>query len=92
MAVNRAMSFVIILTVYIIAVVIHLISAILFAPDTILFEMAAEAERFAGGHRAALWHEILAVWMPVLSALGVTAWGFVNEYRRQTQTATRRSR
>ena len=92
MTVNRGMAFVIMCTVYIIAIIVHLMAAVLFDPSGQLFELAADAERFSGERRATLWHEILTVWVPVLAVLGVTAWAFVNEYRRQTQTAVRRSR
>lgn len=92
MTVNRGMSFVIIATVYIIATIIHLIAAILFDPTGILFQGAADAQHFNGDFLASQWHAILTVWVPVLAIAGVTMWGIVNEYRRQTQTAISNAR
>lgn len=92
MTVNRGMAFIIISTIYVIAAVTHLIAAILFEPSGVLFTGAAEAQHFNGDYLADQWHSVLTVWVPVLAVAGVSMWGVVNEYRRQTQTATRQTR
>lgn len=88
---SRAFDFTVVGVIWIIAVVIHTISVELFAPGTPLFDLASSGTEIMDGQaRAELWHEILAVWMPLLSAAGISAWAFVREYRRQAVTAPRR--
>jgi len=87
MTVNRGTAFIIIAVVYTISVIIHLIGATLFDPGGVLYQGAAAAEHFNGEYLAEQWYDVLVVWAPVLAVAGVTMWGIVNEYRRQTQTA-----
>lgn len=77
-------------TIYIIAAVMHRMSLELFAPNTVLYDLAATGNaNMNGAARAALWFEILSVWMPLLVIGGITAFVVIREYRRQVQTATR---
>lgn len=86
---SRAFDFVVIGIIWIVAVVIHLMGVELFSPGTPLYQAAASATNLNGAERAQLWYEILTVWVPLLAAGGITAWGFVREYRRQALTAMR---
>jgi len=87
MTVNRGTAFIIIGVVYTISVIIHLMAATLFEPGGVLYRGAVSAEHFNGEYLAEQWYDVLVIWAPVLSVAGVTMWGIVNEYRRQTQTA-----
>ena len=87
---SRAFDFVVVGVIWIIALVIHLVAIELFAPGSPLFEIATTGtEAMNGQARAELWHQIIAVWVPLMSAGGIFAWAFVREYRRQAITATR---
>lgn len=89
---SRAYDFVVIGVIYIIASIIHLMAVELFHPGGPLYETAASATNLNGAQRAQLWYEILSVWVPLLAAAGITAWGLVREYRRQAITAAQRVR
>ena len=87
---SRAFDFVVVGVIWIIAIVIHLVSIQLFAPGSPLFELATSGTAtMHGTERAENWHQILAVWMPLLACGGISAWAFVREYRRQAATARR---
>jgi hypothetical protein len=76
--------------VWIIAVVIHIIAVELFAPGTPLHGVASGVAMFDGAAKADLWHEILAVWVPLITGAGISAFAFIREYRRQRVTRRRR--
>lgn len=86
---SRVFDFTVIGVIYIIAIVIHLMGIELFAPGTPLYETAAGATTLNGQQRADLWYEILSLWVPLMACVGITAWGFVREYRRGAVTAVR---
>lgn len=87
---SRGFDFVVVGVIWVIAAVIHLMSVELFAPGSPLFEIATTGTEAVNGQaRATLWHEILAVWVPLLCVAGISAWAFVREYRRQAVTAAR---
>lgn len=84
---TRAYDFVVAGVITIIAAIIHRISVALFAPDGALWAIATDGTGvFSGTQRAALWFEILTVWVPLLMIGGIWAWALVREYRRQRQT------
>jgi len=90
---NRPMRFMVVAVTYIISFVIHRVSLELFRPGQPLYEAATTGTAvLSGPSRAQFWFEVLAVWVPVIAAVGVTAWALVSEYRRQTQTAATRVR
>lgn len=84
---SRAFSFVVATVVYIIAYVLHVVSANIFHPDGELYSLAASAENLDGAARAAFWSQFFIVWLPVIMVGGITLWMVVREYRRQTATA-----
>lgn len=85
---SRAFDFVVVGVIWVIALVIHLIGVELFAPGSPLFEIATSGTGTMNGtERAEQWHQIIAVWVPLLAAGGISAWAFVREYRRQAVTA-----
>lgn len=89
---SRAFDFVVIGVIWIIAIIIHLMGIQLFAPGSPLHSLASTGTgAMNGAARADLWYEILTVWVPLLSAGGITAWGFIREYRRQAVTAAGRA-
>lgn len=87
---SRVFDFVVVGIIYIIAAVIHLMGLELFAPGTPLYEFAATATNLNGQERADLWYQIIAIWVPLLSMGGITAWAVLREYRRQAVTALQR--
>lgn len=93
MVMNRPLVFIVLSVTYIISFIIHMTATMLFTPDGALFAMATDGtEILSGPERAQLWFEILAIWVPVIAVVGVTAWALVTEYRRQTATDARRVR
>lgn len=87
---SRAFDFTVVGVIWVIAVVIHLMSVELFAPGSPLYQLAVDGtETMNGQARADLWYEILAVWVPLGAAGGISAWAFLREYRRQAATAVR---
>ena len=87
---SRAFDFTVVGVIWVIAVVIHLMAIELFAPGSALHTIASDGtEAMSGAERADLWYQMLAVWVPLVSAAGITAWAFIREYRRQTITAAR---
>lgn len=87
---SRGFDFLVVGIIWIIAVVIHLTAVELFAPGSPLFSVASSGNATMNGQaRAELWHEILALWVPLLAGGGISAWAFVREYRRQRVTAAR---
>lgn len=87
---SRAFDFVVVGVIWTIAIVIHFIAISLFAPDTPLHTLASTGTAtMNGAERADLWHEILAVWVPMFACGGISAWAFIREYRRQAVTAVR---
>lgn len=90
---GRGYDFVVVGVIYIIAIVIHVISVELVSPGTPLYAIATDGTAVMNGAaRAELWYKILTVWVPLLAMGGITAWGFVREYRRQAITAAQRVR
>jgi hypothetical protein len=87
---SRFADILIVGTTWTLAAVFHIIGIELFAPGTALHGVASSASMFGAAAKADLWHEILAVWVPLIAASGVSAFAFVREYRRQR--ITRRSR
>jgi succinate dehydrogenase hydrophobic anchor subunit len=83
---SRAFSFVVATVIYIIAYVLHTISAYIFHPDGELYAVAASAENLDGAARAAFWSQFFIVWLPLIMVGGITLWVVVREYRRQTAT------
>jgi hypothetical protein len=64
----------------------------LFQPGGVLWNVATDGtQNLNGTQRAYLWFQILAVWMPLGSSLGIVAWATVREYRRSVQTAARQA-
>jgi len=87
---SRAFDFVVIAVIWIIAIVIHMMGVELFAPGTPLYDLATDGTAAMNGQaRADLWYQMLTVWVPLLAASGITAWGFIREYRRGARTAAR---
>ena len=87
---SRAFDFVVVGVIFVIAVMIHLMGVNLFAPGSPLHTIASTGtETMNGAERADLWHEMLTIWVPLLSVAGISAWAFVREYRRQAATAVR---
>jgi hypothetical protein len=86
---SRFVDMLVVGVTWIISIVIHIISIELFAPGTPLHELATGVVMFDGGAKADLWHEILAVWVPLIAAAGICAWAFIREYRRQRITRRR---
>lgn len=84
---TRAFSFVVATVIYIIAYVLHTISAYIFSPDGQLYAVAASAENLNGAARAEFWSQFFIVWLPIIMVAGITLWVVVREYRRQTATA-----
>jgi hypothetical protein len=84
---TRAFTFVVMGVIYIIAYTLHTVAAYLFHPDGQLYELAASATHFDAAARAAFWSQVLVIWVPVIMVGGITLWGVVREYRRQTATA-----
>lgn len=86
---SRAFDFVVAGVIYIISFVIHRVAIELFAPGTPLYGVAADGTgTLNGAARADLWSQILIVWIPLIAVVGITAWIFVREYRRQAPTTT----
>lgn len=87
---TRAFDFVVVGVIYIIAVVIHLMGVELLAPGSPLHVIASTGtEVMQGAERADLWYEIIALWVPIMAAAGISAWAFIREYRRQTTSVVR---
>lgn len=84
---SRAFDFTVVGVVWVVAIVVHMIGLNLFAPGTPLYEMAEGATALDGAEKAHLWFQILAIWMPLISGAGITAWAVLREYRRQAVTA-----
>jgi hypothetical protein len=84
---SRAYDIVVASVITIIAVVIHVVSLELFAKGTPLHELAAGATHFSAADKAALWADMLIIWVPLLAVGGIWAWVFIREYRRQAATA-----
>jgi len=88
---SRSFDFVVVGVIWLISSVIHLIAVELFAPGKPLYSVATDGTSVMNGtERATLWFEILAVWVPVLAAIGILAWALLREYRRQVATAVQR--
>lgn len=85
---GRGFDFVVIGVIYLVAFIVHLMAIELLAPGSPLHVVASTGtSAMNGAERADLWYEMLAIWVPLLAIGGITAWGFVREYRRQTITA-----
>ncbi len=85
---SRAFDFTVVGVIWIVAIVLHLVAVELFAPGSPLYEIATTGTGTMNGtSRADTWHQILAVWMPLFSVGGISAWAFIREYRRQAATA-----
>jgi len=90
---SRSYDFVVVGVITIIAVVIHTMGVELFAPSTELFAVATDGTANVNGtQRAYLWYQIIAIYAPFGSFVGIIAWSIVREYRRRVQTATRQVR
>lgn len=88
---SRAFDFVVVGVIVIISVVIHLMGIQLFAPDAPLHTLASTGtEVMNGAERADLWYQVLALWVPLGSSVGIILWAFIREYRRQRATVARR--
>lgn len=84
---SRPFRFVLTGVMYIIAYVIHFISAKIFATDGALYTLASSGtEAMNGAQRAAFWQEALVVWVPLIAGVGITFWLLVSEYKAQQQT------
>lgn len=72
-----------------ISVLIHVISLHLFAPNTVLYQMAADSTHFIGqnGSRLDFWYQCLVMWVPMGGLVVAGAWPIVRAYRRQAVTA-----
>lgn len=82
---SRAGDFVMMGVIYLIAIVIHRISIALFAPGTGLHEIASTGtEVFNGAGLMDQWYVILAIWIPMIAMVGITAFVAMREYKRQT--------
>lgn len=87
---SRAFDFVVVGVIWVISAVIHLMAVELFAPGSPLYELATDGTAVMNGTaRAGLWFQILAIWVPVASALSIVLWAVIREYRRTVSTATR---
>lgn len=88
---TRAFDFTVVAIIYIIAAVIHLMSVELFAPGTPLYQLAVTDTAVMNGQQwADRAYMILAAWMPIMAAGGITGWAVVREYRRQALSAVSR--
>lgn len=86
---NRAYDIVVAGVLMTVSVIIHLMAVNLFAPDQPLWNVATDGTSVLNGtQKAALWFEILSVWMPLLVFGTAMVYVMVREYRRQVQTAT----
>jgi len=90
---GRAFGFVISGVLMMVSVIIHLISVELFAADKPLYSVATDGTAVVNGsEHAALWSEILMVWMPFAVFFSAFLWVTIREYRRQVQTAAGNAR
>jgi len=89
---SRAYDIVVAAVLVIISNVIHLIAVELFAPNQPLYEVATDGtQNVNGAARAALWFEILSVWVPLSVVFCAFAWMMIREYRRRVQTTAARA-
>ena len=89
---SRAYDIVVAAVIYIVAVIVHLMSVELFAPGSVLYNLATDGTAVMNGQaRADLWFEMLAVYIPLLAMAGISVWLMIREYRRQVQTAVARA-
>jgi hypothetical protein len=88
--VSRAYDFTVLGILSIICVVVHLMAVELLGPSTELFALATEGtENVNGTENAYLWYQIIAIYAPFGSFVGMIAWAVVREYRRAVSTAAR---
>lgn len=87
---SRAFDFTVAGVIYIIAAIIHRMGTELFAPGSVLYDIATDGTGNVNGTtHAATWFDIITIWAPLLCVGGISAWLIVKEYKRQVQTATR---
>jgi hypothetical protein len=89
---SRSYDFVVVGVISIICVVVHTMGVELFAPNTELFAVATDGtSNLNGQERAYLWYQIIAIYAPFGSFVGIIAWAGIREYRRSVQTASRQA-
>lgn len=85
---GRAYDFVASGVLMAISIIIHLIAVELFKPSGPLYGVATDGtSNMNGAARAALWFEILSVWVPLAVFGASMLWVLIREYRRQIQTS-----
>jgi len=88
---SRAYDFTVSTVIIIISTIIHRMAVELFAPDTILYDVATDGTaNVNGAQHADLWFQIIAIWAPLGAAGAILVWALIREYRRQVQTVSQR--
>jgi len=89
---SRSYDFVVVGVLTVICVVVHTMGVELFAPNTELFALATDGTSNVNGtERAYLWYQIIAIYAPFGSFVGIILWAVIREYRRSVQTATKQA-
>jgi len=90
---SRSYDFVVVGVITIICVVVHVMAGELMATNSVLFSIATDGKsNVSGTERAYLWYQIIAIYAPFGSFVGIIAWAGIREYRRSVQTATQQVR
>lgn len=83
---SRSYDFLLVGIVTAISYAVHLLAVELAGPQSPLHSTADEATNLGGAGLANLWFEIWAIWIPMIAIVGITAFAFLREWRRQSVT------
>lgn len=89
---SRIHTFLTILVINLIAGIIHLVSVATFKPMQDSITSTHDLSAFNGVAVMVDIREAMVIWVPLIMVIGIFAWGFMREWRRQRETAVRTSR